>query len=87
MSSKKAKGKRIRNDYKDDDDSGKPKKLPRTLAEKDMEKRLILILENASLETVKVIWIVNRTASDRLIARQEGNGLGMRFKVSSRTIG
>lgn len=53
MSSKKAKGKRIRNEY-EDDDSGKPKKLPRTLAEKDLEKRLILILENASLETIKV---------------------------------
>ena len=33
-------------------------KLPRTLAEKDLEKRLILILENASLETIKVIWMV-----------------------------
>ena len=54
MSSKKAKGKRIRSEY-EDDDSGKPKKLPRTLAEKDLEKRLILILENASLETIKVI--------------------------------
>ena len=53
-STEKAKGKRIRNEY-EDDDSGKPKKLPRTLVEKDSEKRLILILENASLETIKVM--------------------------------
>lgn len=58
MASKERKGtkgkqKRVRNEYEEVYDS-KPKKIPRTLAEKDAEKRLILILENASLETVKV---------------------------------
>lgn len=32
----------------------RPRKIPRTLQEKDNGKRLIVILENASLETVKV---------------------------------
>ena len=52
MSSKKKK--RVRNDYEDDLEPAKPKKVPKTLAEKDSEKRLIVILENASLETIKV---------------------------------
>jgi hypothetical protein len=33
---------------------GKPAKIPRTSKENDSAKRLIVILENASLETVKV---------------------------------
>ena len=36
-----------------------PNKIPRVLKEKDRSKRLIVILEHASLETVKVnmkIW-------------------------------
>ena len=45
--------KRIRNDYEEEEE-GKPRKIPRTLAEKTKDKRLIVILENASLETVKV---------------------------------
>ena len=45
--------KRIRNDYEEEDE-GKPRKIPRTLAEKTKDKRLIIVLENASLETVKV---------------------------------
>ena len=54
MSSKK-KQKRVRNDYEEDlGSASKPKKIPKTLAEKDSEKRLIVILENACLETVKV---------------------------------
>ena len=49
------KGKRkIANEYEDDVDSHKPKKIPRTLAEKDKQKRLIVVLENASLETINV---------------------------------
>lgn len=32
----------------------RPRKVPRTLKEKDSGKRLIVILENASLEAVKV---------------------------------
>ena len=31
----------------------RPRKIPKTLKEKDSGKRLIVILENASLETVK----------------------------------
>ena len=45
--------KRVMNDYEEEED-GKPKKIPRTLVEKTTERRLIVILENASLETVKV---------------------------------
>lgn len=53
MASKK-KQKRVRNDYEEDVGPPKPKKIPKTLAEKDSEKRLIVILENACLETIKV---------------------------------
>ncbi len=49
------KRKRITNDYETELDTSKPRKIPRTLTEKDGEKRLIVILENASLETVKVL--------------------------------
>ena len=52
MASKK-KEKRVRNEY-EEEEGGRPKKIPRTLAEKDSQKRLILVLENASLETIKV---------------------------------
>ena len=49
------KGKRkVRNEYGEEVDTGKPKKIPRTLAEKDTQRRLIVVLENASLETTKV---------------------------------
>ncbi len=49
------KGKRRkRNDFEAELESQKPKKIPRTLAEKDIEKRLIVVLEKASLETIKV---------------------------------
>jgi len=37
----------------DDDDGPTPNKMPRTVRCKDQQKRLILVLENASLETVK----------------------------------
>ena len=53
MASKK-KAKRVRNDYEDDPGISRPKKIPKTLVEKDSEKRLIVILENACLETIKV---------------------------------
>lgn len=48
-----AEGKRIRNDYEEEEE-GRPHKIPRTLTEKTKDKRLIVVLENASLETVKV---------------------------------
>ena len=49
------KGKRkIKNEYENEIDISRPKKIPRTLAEKDAQKRLIVVLENASLETIKV---------------------------------
>ena len=38
----------------EEEDSGRPSKVPRLLAEKDSQRRLIVILEHASLETVKV---------------------------------
>ena len=53
MASEHISTKRIRNDYEEEEE-GKPKKIPRTLAEKTRDKRLIVVLENASLETVKV---------------------------------
>ena len=53
MASETVSTKRVRNDYEEEED-GKPKKVPRTLVEKTTEKRLIIVLENASLETVKV---------------------------------
>ena len=58
MASKK-KVKRVRNDYEDDPGISRPKKIPKTLVEKDSEKRLIVVLENASLETIKVsiCWV------------------------------
>lgn len=52
-SGEKASTKRVRNDY-EEEEVGKPKKIPRTLVEKTTGKRLIVVLENASLETVKV---------------------------------
>ena len=58
-SNENGKGKRkVRNEYEEELDLGKPKKIPRTLVEKDTQKRLIVVLENASLETIKVahIW-------------------------------
>ena len=53
MASEKSPTKRIRNNYEEEEEE-KPRKIPRTLAEKTKDKRLIVILENASLETVKV---------------------------------
>ena len=46
--------KRVHNDYEEDEQQGKPKKIPKTLVEKDTQKRLIIILERANLETIKV---------------------------------
>ena len=53
MSGRKGKRKSA-NDYESELDSHKPKKIPRTLAEKDKQKRLIVVLEKSSLETIKV---------------------------------
>lgn len=53
MAEEKISTKRIRNDYEEEEE-GKPHKIPRTLVEKTKDKRLIVVLENASLETVKV---------------------------------
>lgn len=38
----------------EEEDYDKPHKIPRTLKERDSGKRLIVIIEKASLETVKV---------------------------------
>lgn len=38
----------------DEEGSYRPPKLPKTQAEKEVAKRLIIVLEQASLETVKV---------------------------------
>ena len=55
MASKK-RPKRVHNDYEDDPGEAKPRKIPKTLVEKDSEKRLIVVLENACLETIKVVF-------------------------------
>ena len=48
-------GKRkVANEYESELDISRPNKIPRTLSEKDKQKRLIVVLENASLETIKV---------------------------------
>lgn len=39
----------------EDNEFERPRKIPKTLKEKDSGKRLIVILEKASLETVKVL--------------------------------
>lgn len=52
--------KRVRNDY-EEEEKGKPSKIPRTLTEKTMGKRLVVILEKASLETVKVLALYIET--------------------------
>ena len=52
---KKGKKRKVRNDYEAEVDEHKPQKIPRTLAEKDSHKRLIVVLEKSSLETVKVL--------------------------------
>lgn len=46
--------KRVQNNYEEDEEDGRPKKVPKTLVEKDSQKRLIIILERANLETIKV---------------------------------
>ena len=46
--------KRIRNDYDDNGEDGRPQKIPKTLVEKDTQRRLIIVLERANLETIKV---------------------------------
>lgn len=38
----------------DDEDEPLPAKIPKILKRKDQDKRLIVVLENSSLETVKV---------------------------------
>lgn len=46
--------KRVQNDYDEERQDGKPKKIPKTLVEKDSQKRLVIVLERANLETIKV---------------------------------
>ena len=43
-----------------EEDYEKPRKIPRTLKEKDSGKRLIVVIEKASLEAVKVSWNIFR---------------------------
>ena len=42
------------------DEYERPRKMPKTLKEKDSSKRLIVVLEKASLETVKVAFKPNK---------------------------
>ena len=46
-------------------ESEPPRKVPRTLKEKDSGKRLIVILEKASLEAVKVLIEIHILLSER----------------------
>ena len=72
MASTQEKVKRVRNEYDEEDEVVKPKKIPRTLVEKDSGKRLIIILENASLETIKVNDPLHR--SQRSLCNHHGVG-------------
>lgn len=45
-------------DRSDDDEGPTESKVPRVMKTKDQDKRLIVILERASLETVKVRFLV-----------------------------
>ena len=51
--------KRVQNNYEEDEEDSRPKKVPKTLVEKDSQKRLIIILERANLETIKVCILTN----------------------------
>ena len=53
----------------EDNEFERPRKIPKTLKEKDSGKRLIVILENASLETVKVLQSLFHFQSLSLLRR------------------
>ena len=48
-----------------DNEFERPRKIPKTLKEKDSGKRLIVILEKASLETVKVLTQIEKVGKLR----------------------
>ena len=56
--------KRLKNNYEEDEEDeeekARPKKVPKTLAQRDTQKRLIVVLERANLETVKVSYKYNQ---------------------------
>lgn len=53
--------KRLKNNYEEDEEEkARPKKVPKTLAQRDTQKRLIVVLERANLETVKVSYKYNQ---------------------------
>lgn len=49
----------------EDNEFERPRKIPKTLKEKDSGKRLIVILEKASLETVKVLIQIEKVVKLR----------------------
>jgi hypothetical protein len=62
-----------------------PPKLPKTLAEKDTAKRLIVILENASLETVKVgagFHLLNSTDHAHILKRHNRDTVNIRPDIT-----
>ena len=64
----------------EDNEFERPRKIPKTLKEKDSGKRLIVILEKASLETVKVLQSVVYLQSlfkheTRTIGKKQGRRL------------
>ena len=62
-----------------------PPKLPRTLAEKDAAKRLIVVLEGACLETVKVgkaFQLLNSSDHGNIIRKSGREGINLRPDIT-----
>ena len=67
------------------EDEFRPPKMPRTLAEKDSAKRLIVILENASLETVKVgaaFQLLNSTDHAHILKKHGRDTINIRPDIT-----
>ncbi len=67
------------------EDDYRPPKIPRTLAEKDTAKRMIVILEDASLETVKVgnsFQLLNSTDHAHILRKNERDTINLRPDIT-----
>ena len=67
------------------EDDFRPPKMPRTLADKDSAKRLIVILENASLETVKVgnaFQLLNSTDHANILKKHNRDTINLRPDIT-----
>lgn len=67
------------------EDDFRPPKMPRTLQEKDRAKRLIVILEMAALETVKVgkgFQLLNSTDHANILRKHERDTINLRPDIT-----